>query len=258
MTTGIAVVVGSWLQTPDVSGGASEPATTGLAVSVPFILTCTFLAFVCNNARQARQRLQRGLAEMQDEVGRREQAIEARLAAEAEVNAFFLLAGVGMAITEARTGRFLRVNPELCRMLDYDEEEVLKLHYLDVTPLEDRDWTTQQLVPFMRGETTFLHLENRLLLKNGSYLWVDAIGTELPASTNHPRRMIVIFLDLTDRKTAEVRITEADRRKDEFLAMLSHELRNPLAAIRQALQLAEDEVDPATRQWTGEVLTRQT
>ncbi len=258
MTTGIAVVVGSWLEKSDLSTAATDPGTSKLAVTVPFVLTCTFLAFVCNNARQARQRLQRGLAEMQDEVVRREQAIEARIAAEAEVNAFFLLAGVGMAITEARTGRFLRVNPELCRMLDYAEEEVLKLHYLDVTPPEDRAWTTQQLAPFSRGETTFLHLENRLLLKNGSYLWVDAIGTELPASANHPRRMIVIFLDLTDRKTAEMRISEADRRKDEFLAMLSHELRNPLAAIRQALQLADDDADVATRQWTGEVVGRQT
>lgn len=43
-------------------------------------------------------------------------------------------------------------------------------------------------------------------------------------------------LDITDRKRAEDALRDADRRKDEFLAMLSHELRNPLAAISNAVQ----------------------
>jgi two-component system CheB/CheR fusion protein len=44
-------------------------------------------------------------------------------------------------------------------------------------------------------------------------------------------------IDITDRLRAEEAIREADRRKDEFLAMLAHELRNPLAPIRNALHL---------------------
>ena len=46
-----------------------------------------------------------------------------------------------------------------------------------------------------------------------------------------------ILVDITDRKRAEDALREADRRKDEFLAILAHELRNPLAALRNALQL---------------------
>jgi PAS domain S-box-containing protein len=49
---------------------------------------------------------------------------------------------------------------------------------------------------------------------------------------------ILIFSEVvTRRKLAEDALKEADRRKDEFLAMLSHELRNPLAALRNALHL---------------------
>jgi CheY-like chemotaxis protein len=48
---------------------------------------------------------------------------------------------------------------------------------------------------------------------------------------------ISVCVDLTERKLAERALREADRRKDEFLATLSHELRNPLAPIRTALEV---------------------
>src|SRR5262249_6749484 len=46
-----------------------------------------------------------------------------------------------------------------------------------------------------------------------------------------------ILVDITDRKQAEEAVREADRRKSEFLAMLSDELRNPLAPLRSGLQV---------------------
>jgi two-component system CheB/CheR fusion protein len=48
---------------------------------------------------------------------------------------------------------------------------------------------------------------------------------------------ISVCVDVTDRKLAESSLRDADRRKDEFLATLSHELRNPLAPIRTALEV---------------------
>jgi signal transduction histidine kinase len=48
---------------------------------------------------------------------------------------------------------------------------------------------------------------------------------------------VSVLMDLTVRKVAETRLRDADRRKDEFLAILSHELRNPLAPLRTALEL---------------------
>src|SRR5205823_8460480 len=46
-----------------------------------------------------------------------------------------------------------------------------------------------------------------------------------------------VLVDITERKRAEEALKEADRRKSEFLAMLAHELRNPLAPIRNGLQI---------------------
>jgi len=51
-----------------------------------------------------------------------------------------------------------------------------------------------------------------------------------------PVRMVGTCQDVTERKHAELELREADRRKDEFLAMLSHELRNPLAPMLNAIE----------------------
>ena len=50
--------------------------------------------------------------------------------------------------------------------------------------------------------------------------------------------------DLTERKRTEDMLREADRRKDEFIAMLAHELRNPLVPIRTGIGLLKGAVDP--------------
>jgi two-component system CheB/CheR fusion protein len=61
----------------------------------------------------------------------------------------------------------------------------------------------------------------------------------------------VVALEITERKRMEKALQEADRRKDEFLATLAHELRNPLAAIRSAidvLRVGDEEKREAGRQ----------
>ena len=55
--------------------------------------------------------------------------------------------------------------------------------------------------------------------------------------------LAVYFRDITDRKQAEQQLREADRRKSEFLAVLAHELRNPLAPLRNGLQILKQRSD---------------
>jgi PAS domain S-box-containing protein len=69
---------------------------------------------------------------------------------------------------------------------------------------------------------------------------------------------ISAFIDITERKRAEEALMDADRRKDEFLAMLAHELRNPLAAIRSAAHLLKLKgTDEASLSWSRDVIERQ-
>ena len=60
---------------------------------------------------------------------------------------------------------------------------------------------------------------------------------EIKASPSDAGGLTVYFRDITERRLAEDALREADRRKDEFLATLAHELRNPLTPISNALEL---------------------
>jgi signal transduction histidine kinase len=63
--------------------------------------------------------------------------------------------------------------------------------------------------------------------------------------------------EVAERARAEQALQEADRNKDEFLAMLAHELRNPLAPIHNALQLMRMQPSAGQSQWAQEVIQRQ-
>src|ERR1051325_1809835 len=82
--------------------------------------------------------------------------------------------------------------------------------------------------------------------------WFQVIASPLEEN------LAVWFADVTVRKRQELELRDADRRKDEFLAVLAHELRNPLAPIRQAAAIAKKpNVTEAQREWCNQVIDRQ-
>src|SRR4029453_11701372 len=65
----------------------------------------------------------------------------------------------------------------------------------------------------------------------------DCLSPEILNADGSVREWVGKYLDVEDRKRAEAELREADRRKNEFLAMLAHELRNPLAPMLNAVQV---------------------
>jgi PAS domain S-box-containing protein len=99
--------------------------------------------------------------------------------------------------------------------------------------------------------------EEKVTLADGSVRWYTIVKVPLfdDAGCN---KLLGVATDITERKRAEEALHLADRRKDEFLAMLAHELRNPLAPIRTAVQLMKrQQATDTIREWGCDVIDRQ-
>jgi PAS domain S-box-containing protein len=93
---------------------------------------------------------------------------------------------------------------------------------------------------------------------SGERCWIAARGRGLYTDSGQIVGMIGIVQDITARKRAEDALREMDRRKDEFLATLAHELRNPLAPIRHAAQISRIQTaTEAQKRWSTDVIIRQ-
>ena len=99
----------------------------------------------------------------------------------------------------------------------------------------------------------------RLIRPDGQgMLWLQVKGQVICNQQGEPVTIRGVSLDVSDRMRAEEDLREADRRKDEFLAMLAHELRNPLAPISAAAQLLKmPALHPDMVRRTSEVISRQ-
>jgi PAS domain S-box-containing protein len=115
-------------------------------------------------------------------------------------------------------------------------EASLGFGWIDAVHPGDREAARQAFLNANERHTAY-SLEYRLRDKNGQYHWVIDAAMPRLADDDQFLGFIGSVIDITDRKKYEEELREADRRKDEFLAVLAHELRNPLAPIRTGLEL---------------------
>ncbi|NEX63078.1 hybrid sensor histidine kinase/response regulator [Noviherbaspirillum galbum] len=103
---------------------------------------------------------------------------------------------------------------------------------------EDRVGVDVALAKSLRDGTDF-DAEMRIVTAEGHVRWLMSRGRVLRDHAGHPSRIVGINVDITERKETEQSLLDTDRRRNEFLAMLGHELRNPLAPIVYAVDLME-------------------
>src|SRR5499426_687903 len=100
--------------------------------------------------------------------------------------------------------------------------------------------------------------EHVVVFSDGERLHLYGNAVPLRDDAGNVRGAISAFVDITARVKAEESLREADRRKDEFLAMLAHELRNPLAPILNAVSiLNRPDLSVEQFEWSRGVIERQ-
>ncbi len=131
------------------------------------------------------------------------------------------------------------------RVFGYSSEEIVGRPIGLLIPTDRRDEEAEISAKLRSGERVD-HFESKRITKDGRL--IDVSLTISPIRDGHGRvtGASKIARDITDRKHLEherrlrlEELAEANRRKDEFLAMLAHELRNPLAAICSAIQFLD-------------------
>jgi PAS domain S-box-containing protein len=171
------------------------------------------------------------------------------------------------------------------RLTGYTADEVIGQHFSTFYPSEAirQQWPERDL-EIARSEGR-VDDEGYRIRKDGSIYWSNVVITALHDESGRLRGFSKITRDMSERKRAQEnerrllaeesrrqvaeaqsaavqlereRLEEADRRKDQFLATLAHELRNPLAPIRNGLQILQlPNIDEDTAKQSCEVMSKQ-
>jgi len=138
--------------------------------------------------------------------------------------------------TDARGQRF-EDSPSGRQYTGQTEEQWERYGWFDAVHPEDRDLAAEGWRSAVE-ETRPLALELRVYhAPQQEYRWTTVRAVPLRSADGRVRGWVGMNTDIHERKVSEEALREADRRKDVFLAMLGHELRNPLASVDLAVRL---------------------
>ena len=129
-------------------------------------------------------------------------------------------APVGIALM-TRDGRFLKVNPALCRLLGHKEQALLNMRHVDLAFDEDRARLEEDGIDALSGET-------RLRRSNGRGIWVRGAMSRVETATGDGEMFVTSYEDISAAR-------EIDIMRNTFISSVSHELRTPLTSIRGGL-----------------------
>lgn len=180
--------------------------------------------------------------QMEEALRDRERAFEQQAA---ELRTVLDILPVGVAISHDPRGDHITGNPAFAKLLRVEEVQNASLSGPGGEQLTFRCMRGGREVPgedlpiqlAARTGQSVRNVELDLVFDDGTVVNELVHAAPLFDADGHVRGAVGALLDVTALKRAELTLREADRRKDEFLAMLAHELRNPLAPIRNAVEV---------------------
>lgn len=154
-------------------------------------------------------------------------------------------------------GRFVHVNRQWEQLLQCSTDEVRGKSIFELFPesaAAEFDRNNGRVLAQGRP----LEFEWTIDLPDGNQVVYNSIKAPLLDARGVPYGIVGVSTDITARKQLENTLRETDRRKDEFIALLAHELRNPLAPIVNGLELMKFKTfDDPDFEWCRDVIGRQ-
>ncbi|MCC6555466.1 MAG: PAS domain S-box protein [Polyangiaceae bacterium] len=190
-----------------------------------------------------------GMSLIGRDVTERERVTQALVRSEERFRRISESGVLGIGFFDA-SGALQEANDALLRMLGYKRQELgAGIGWSALTPPDQRARIADEL----RAVGRLSPREVRFLRRDGTRFWALLAAALLGEGGEG----VALTLDISEQKRAE-RAIDADRRKTEFLAVLAHELRNPLAPIRNALEILRHAAPgDAADQRAREIIDRQ-
>ncbi len=173
-----------------------------------------------------------------------------------------VLTSIGDAVIATDSqGQVVFMNPVARSLCGWPGEEAVGRPLQEVFRIVNEHTRAPVLNPVTKvlADGDIVGLANHTLLigRDGVERPIDDSGAPIRNTRGGIDGVVLVFRDVTERRKSEEEVRLANQRKDEFLAMLSHELRNPLAAIANAVQLLLRPEAAEFLDWCREVINRQ-
>ena len=150
---------------------------------------------------------------------------------------------LGLALV-GKDYRFVKVNSALCRMLGYDESELIQVSFVDITHPDDVSTNVELAEQLFKRKIPFYRLQKRYVKKTGEVIWINLTVSNLLGSDGKPIHGLAMIEDIT-----EIKRTQEDtlfRQKLESVGTLAggiaHDFNNLLGGIRAQAELATAEL----------------
>lgn len=246
LALGLSLMVsGLWFGPPP--DAPPEPAMRVLAGLAVFFFVGVATALLSESMRSAQRRAE---LQAQEALRQREQ-----------LHTTLSCIGDGVIVTDAR-GILTMLNPVAESWTGHSAAEAVGRPLDDVFCIQHEQSGEPMESPMgqaLRDGAVVGRTGHTVLVANdGSRRPIEVSAAPIRDAQRTIVGVVLTFHDVTERRLGEQALREADRRKDEFLAILAHELRNPLAPIRSSLDLLRSaDVDSAVAAQATDIMDRQ-
>lgn len=130
-------------------------------------------------------------------------------------------------------------SPSVQRLYGYEQNDLVGDSVADYFHPDDREKVVNAFEAVVASdEYTLEAVEYRHLCADGTYLWVESVAAANPTPDGY---YVINTRDISVRKQYERDLEQANKRLEEFVRFVSHDLRNPLAVAKGSLELAEED-----------------